>query len=103
SVTNGLKSLPAGIMRELVATSDIACGIDMPHVGSQAVVHGDSKRRILDTSLLQVQSADVRLAADCDQKQVSAQFVMFGRNYGAISNFLRRLCRFQDEAHTFTF
>src|ERR1700745_3475263 len=70
-VANGLKSLPASVMGELIAARDVARGVDVFHISSKAIIHLDAIRRIPRSRFVQLQSGDVWFTTNGDEQQVT--------------------------------
>src|SRR5690348_15792020 len=70
-VANGLKSLPAGIVGELIAARDVAGGVDVFHISSKAIIHPAAIRRIPYPRVVQLQSVDVWFTTKGDEQQIT--------------------------------
>src|SRR5262249_52307463 len=74
-IANSLKGLPASVMCELIAASDIARSIDVPNIRSKTIIQLYAILRVAHAGFVQLQPVHVRSAANRDEQQFSFDLV----------------------------
>src|SRR6516165_5186209 len=88
-------------MRELIAARHIARSINVLHIRSKAIIYLYALRRILHSGFLQLQSVNLRLAANNDEQQVTLRLVIISDDKNRVRMASGRPRWLQDKTHAF--